>query len=72
MLTSSGYSRLAWQVYSDSRRLFDDKGNLRPIHTLSAEDAAPFVGFDVVVKNVAGGDGHTDTVIKVLLKDHRA
>jgi hypothetical protein len=26
-------------------------------------------GFDVVVKNMAGGDGHTDTVIKVRLKD---
>ena len=57
------------QVESDVRRLFDDKGNLRPIHTLSAEDAALIAGFDVVVKNVAGGDGHTDTVIKVKLKD---
>jgi hypothetical protein len=51
------------------RRLFDDKGNLRPIHTLSAEDAALIPGFEVVIKKVVGGDGHTDTVIKVRLKD---
>jgi hypothetical protein len=37
--------------------------------TLSAEDAALIAGFDVVVKNVAAGDGHTDTVIKVKLKE---
>jgi hypothetical protein len=41
------------QLCSDVRRLFDDKGNLRPIRALSAEDAALIAGFEVVIKNVA-------------------
>jgi phage terminase small subunit len=57
------------QVVRDIRRLFDDKGSMRPIHTLSAEDAAMIAGFEVVIKNAAGGDGHTDTVLKIRLTD---
>jgi phage terminase small subunit len=57
------------QVVRDIRRLFDAKGNMRPIHTLSAEEAAMIAGFEVVIKNAAGGDGHTDTVLKIRLTD---
>lgn len=57
------------QVDGDVRHLFDEHGNLRPIASLSAEDAALIAGFEVIVKNAAAGDGHTDTVHKVKLKD---
>ena len=57
------------QVCGDVRRLFDEHGNFRPIHTLSAEEAALIAGFVVVIKNAAGGDGHTDRVLKVRFKD---
>jgi phage terminase small subunit len=50
------------QVCGDVRRLFDELGNFRPIHTLPAEDAALIAGFELVFKNAAAGDGHTDRV----------
>jgi phage terminase small subunit len=57
------------QIDGDIRRLFDEHGNLRPIQSLSAEDAALIAGFDVQIRNLAGGDGHQDTIVKVRLKD---
>ena len=48
------------QVCGDVRRLFDEHGSVRPIHTLSAEDAALIAAFEVVIKNAAVGDGHTE------------
>lgn len=57
------------QVVGDIRTLFDQAGNLRPIHSLSFAEAALIAGFEVVIKNAAAGDGHTDTVHKVKLKD---
>ena len=56
-------------AFSNVRRLFDEKGNLRPIHTLSEEDAACIAGVEVVKKNLTSGDGQTDTVIKIRLWD---
>jgi hypothetical protein len=57
------------QVCGDIRCLFDDQGNLKPIPNLTAEDAALIAGFEVIIKNAAAGDGHTDTIHKVKLKD---
>jgi len=57
------------QVCGDVRCLFDEQGQLKPITELSADDAALIAGFEVIVKNAAAGDGHTDTVHKVKLKD---
>ena len=57
------------QVCGDIRRLFDEDGNIRPLHTLSAEDAALIAGYEIVIKNAAAGDGHTDRVLKVRLKE---
>lgn len=54
---------------SDVRDLFDDKGNLRDIKTLSPEAAANIAGFDVVKQNLTSGDGKTDRVIKVRIRD---
>jgi hypothetical protein len=42
---------------------------MRPIHTLSAEDAAMIASFEVLIKNAAGGYGHADTVLKIRLTD---
>ena len=53
----------------DARRLFTATGSLRPIHELSEEEAWCIAGFEVVIKNAAAGDGHTDTVHKVKLID---
>jgi hypothetical protein len=43
-------------------------------HSLEAVQLRPadtrlIAGFEVVIKNVAGGDGHTDTVVKIKLTD---
>lgn len=53
----------------DIRALFDEKGNLRPIHTLTAEEAMPIAGFEVLKRNVTSGDDKVDTVLKVKLID---
>ena len=54
---------------SDVRGLFDQDGNLRPIHTLTPEQAAAIASLEVVKKNVAAGDGHVDTIHKVKVWD---
>lgn len=56
-------------AFSNVRNLFDDHGNLKPIHTLSEEDAACLAGLEVVKKNITAGDGQMDTVIKVRVWD---
>lgn len=52
-------------AFSDLRQLFDAQGNLRPIHELTDEQAAAIASVEVVIKNVAAGDKHVDTVHKV-------
>lgn len=44
----------------DVRRLFDARGNVRPIQELSEADAAMIEGFEVVKRNITSGDGETD------------
>lgn len=56
-------------AFSDVRSLFDDKGNLRPLHTLTAEQAACIGGVEVVIKNAKAGDNQTDTVHKIKIWD---
>src|SRR3990167_1566552 len=53
----------------DIRRLFDAKGNIRPLHTLSEEEAWCIGGYEIIKKNAEAGDGHIDTVHKVKLID---
>ena len=53
----------------DIRRLFDDVGNLRPITSLTEEEAWCLAGFEIIIKNAEAGDGHTDKVAKVKLVD---
>lgn len=56
-------------LVADVRMLFDEAGNVLPIHQLSDEGAALIAGFEVVKRNLTSGDGVTDTIIKVKLKD---
>lgn len=56
-------------AFSDVRSLFDKAGNLRPLHELTAEQAAAIASLEVVKKNVAAGDGVVDTVHKVRIWD---
>lgn len=56
-------------IDADVRKLFDEKGNLRPIVDLGDDEAALIGGFEVIVKNAQAGDGHTDIVHKVKLVD---
>ena len=54
---------------SDVRTLFDEGGNLRPLHELSDEQAAAVAGLEVVIKNAKAGDGQTDTIHKINVWD---
>ena len=54
---------------SDVRSLFDEQGDLRPIHTLTAEQAACIGGLEVIIKNAKAGDGVTDTIHKIKIWD---
>lgn len=56
-------------AFSDVRQLFDEHGNLRPLHTLTAEQAACIAGVEVIIKNAKAGDGQTDTVHKIKIWD---
>jgi phage terminase small subunit len=61
--------RLAMWAFQDIRELFDEQGNLRPIHQLSDRAAAMVAGLEVIKKNAAAGDGVIDTVHKVKVVD---
>ena len=56
-------------AFSDVRSLFDAHGDLRPICELNADEAAAVASLEVIVKNAAAGDGHTDIVHKVKVWD---
>jgi phage terminase small subunit len=57
--------RLRLLAFQDIRQLFDEQGNLRPIHTLGDSAAAMVCGVEVIIKNAQAGDGVTDRVHKV-------
>lgn len=52
-------------AYSDIRQLYDDKGRLKPMKDWPDDLAAAVGGVEFVRRNVEGGDGHQDDVIKV-------
>lgn len=54
---------------ADVRKMFDDKGNVKPIRDLGDEEAALIAGYEVIIKNAKAGDGQTDEVLKVKLAD---
>jgi phage terminase small subunit len=56
-------------AFSNVLDLFDEHGNLRPIHTLTREQAACIASLEVIKKNAEAGDGKIDTVHKVKVWD---
>lgn len=52
--------------------LFDEQDNLRPLHTLTRAQTSMISAIEIVKKNLAAGDGHTDLVHKLKLWDVRA
>lgn len=52
-------------AFSNAQDLFDTDGNLLPIHKLPRDIAATIASVEVVKKNLAAGDGQTDTVHKL-------
>jgi phage terminase small subunit len=56
-------------AFADIRGLFDERGNLRPLHELSAEQAAAVASFEVVKQNIYADDGKVDTVHKLKVYD---
>lgn len=61
--------RLRILAFQDIRQLFDEQGNLRPLHTLTDDAAACVAGMEVIIKNAAAGDGVTDRVHKIRVVD---
>jgi phage terminase small subunit len=55
-------------AFVDARQYFD-RNNVRAVGELSADLGAAVAGFEVVIKNVSGGDGVTDTIHKFKLCD---
>lgn len=51
--------------FSNVKMLFDADGNLKPIHTLTDDEAACIASLEVIKKNAEAGDGKIDTVHKV-------
>lgn len=62
-------ARLATIAFSDIRDLHDVDGNLKPLHTLTADQAAVISQFEVIKKNAEAGDGVIDRVHKIRLAD---
>lgn len=52
-------------AFSNVQDLFDEAGNLRPIHTLTREQASCIASLEVIKKNAEAGDGHIDVVHKL-------
>jgi len=53
----------------DARTFFDDRGNLKPVSGLTAEQGAALASFEVLIKNAEAGDGKQDVVHKLKLWD---
>lgn len=60
---------VASDALTDPRCLFDEEGNVRPVHELSAIEAMRIGGFEIVMKNATAGDGKIDRVLKVKDRD---
>lgn len=56
-------------AFLDARSFFDRKGNLIPLHKLTAEQGSALSGFEAIIKNAKAGDGVTDTIHKIKFWD---
>src|SRR5947209_3662193 len=48
-------TEMARIALADPRKLFDERGHLKPLHELDDETAAALSGFDIVTKSGTGG-----------------
>jgi len=60
---------LAILGFANLQDFFDESGNLKPIHTLTREQAAALASAEVIKKNAEAGDGHIDVVHKFRVWD---
>lgn len=56
---------IAKHAFGNVQDLFDERGNLKPLHELTREQAACIASFEVVKKNAEPGDGQVDIIHKV-------
>jgi hypothetical protein len=56
-------------AFSDIRQVFTEGGALKPVYTLGDEAATALASVEVVIKNVAAGDGQQDVVHKIKFWD---
>lgn len=56
-------------AYANVREYWTDEGSVKRPNILTIEQGAALAGFEVVIKNVAAGDGQTDTIHKFKLWD---
>lgn len=56
-------------AFSNVQDLFDEHGDLRPLHTLTREQAACIGSLEIVMKNATAGDGKIDRVLKLKVWD---
>lgn len=56
-------------AFSNVQDLFDEQGELRPIHTLTREQAACIASLEIIMKNATAGDGKIDRVMKIKVWD---
>ena len=52
-------------AFSNVQDLFDEHGDLRPIQTLTREQAACISSLEVIMKNATARDGKIDRVLKI-------
>lgn len=65
-------ARQAFEEIPNIVDLFDERNNLRPLHTLTLEQQRSIAGLDVVKRNLVAGDKKTDVVHKIRLWNIRA
>lgn len=51
------------------KRFFDERGNLRPIHALTDEEAMTIASTETIIKNAKAGDGKAGEVKKLKITD---
>ncbi len=56
-------------AFSNVQDLFDEHGDMRPIHKLTREQAACISSLEVIMKNATAGDGKIDRILKVKVWD---
>lgn len=56
-------------AFSNVQDLFDEHGDLKPLHTLTREQAACISSLELVMKNATAGDGKIDRVLKIRIWD---